>query len=262
MITPNAAHGPLSCPPEYERPYVGKVPPKVATFFGMVANFDENFGRLMGKIEEWGYTNDTLVIFLTDNGGTAGVPLYNAGMRASKGTPYEGGTRVPSFWRWPGGWKGGVDVPALTAHLDVFPTLAKIARAGVPEAVTAKVEGRDLLPLLQDPRAEWPDRILFTHVGRWKQGEVAGAKYVKCAARNDRFSLVNNTELYDLKADPGQANNVAAQHPEAVEKLRAAYEKWWADVQPDLVNEDAVGPKVNPFKERYWAQFGGGPAAQ
>jgi arylsulfatase len=262
MITPNAAHGPLSCPPEYERPYKDKVPPQVATFYGMIANIDDNFGRLLSKIAEWGYERDTLVIFMTDNGGTVGTKTFNAGMRGAKGTAFEGGTRVPAFWRWPNGWKGGVDVPALTAHLDVFPTLAKLAGAGILEPVAAKLEGRDLTPLLKNPGAEWPDRLIFTHVGRWERGQVAAAKYSKCSVRDSQFSLVNGQELFDLKTDPGQATDVAAQHPEAVQKLRAAYEKWWAEVQPDLVNEDAVGPKVNPFKERYWAQFGGGPAAQ
>ncbi len=262
LITPNAAHEPLSCPPEYERFYAGKVEPKAAKFFGMISNLDDNFGRLLGKLDEWGYERDTLVIFMTDNGGTSGVNIFNAGMRGAKGTPYEGGTRVPSFWRWPGGWKGGVDAAALTAHLDIFPTLAQIAGAKIPAEVAAKLDGRDLLPLLKNPAAEWPDRILFTHVGRWPHGEVAQAKYAKCSARDGRFSLVNNTELYDLEADPGQKNNVLAQHAGEAEKLRVAYEKWWGEIQSDLVNEDAVGPKVNPFKERYWSQFGGGPAGK
>jgi len=151
LITPNAAHAPLSCPPDYERLYAGKVPANVATFFGMITNIDDNVGRLLGKLDEWGHESDTLVIFMTDNGGTAGVKTFNAGMRGAKGTPYEGGTRVPSFWRWPNGWKGGVDVPALTAHLDIFSTLAEIAGAKVPEPVAAKLDGRSLLPLLKNP---------------------------------------------------------------------------------------------------------------
>jgi len=259
LITPNAAHEPLSCPPEYERPYAGKVPPKVATFFGMIANLDENFGRLLGKIDEWGYERDTLVIFMTDNGGTAGVNVFNAGMRGAKGTPYEGGTHVPSFWRWPGGWKGGADVPALTAHVDIFPTLAQIAGAKIPDELAARLDGRDLTPLLKNPAAVWPDRLLITHVGRWAHGEAAQSKFEKCSIRDGLFSLVNNTELYDLGSDPGQRTNVLAGHADEAEKLRAAYDKWWNEIQPDLVNEDAVGPKVNPFKERYWKQFGGGP---
>ncbi len=72
---------------------------------------------------------------------------------------------------------------------------------------------------------------------------------------------MNNRELYDLAADPGESHNVIAEHPEEVAKLRAAYDHWWSDVQPLLVNETAVGPKIHPFKQRYWQQFGGGPTA-
>ena len=256
-IMPNAAHEPLSCPPQYEHRYAGKVPPKVATFFGMITNIDEDFGYVLAKLDEWGIEKDTLVIFLTDNGGTAGVPIFNAGMRGAKVTPYEGGTRVPSFWRWPAGFAGGRDESALAAHLDIFPTLAEIAHAPIPENLD--LDGRSLLPLLKDPASPWADRILFTHVGRWKRGEAAAAKYVNCSVRDSRYALVNNTELYDLQADPGQAHDILADQPAEAEKLRTAYDQWWTAVQPDLVNENAVGPKVNPFKERYWAQFGGGP---
>ena len=70
---------------------------------------------------------------------------------------------------------------------------------------------------------------------------------------------MNNKELYDLKADPGETKNVIADHPEVVAKLRAAYDQWWNDVQPLLVNENVIGPKMNPLKELYWKQFGGGP---
>ena len=147
----------------------------------------------------------------------------------------------------------------MTAHVDIFPTLAQIAGAKIPEDLAAKLDGHDLTPLLKNPAAAWPDRLLITHVGRWAHGEAAQSKFAKCSIRDARFSLVNNTELYDLGSDPGQKTNVLAGHADEAEKLRAAYDKWWNEIQPDLVNEDAVGPKVNPFKERYWKQFGGGP---
>ena len=75
------------------------------------------------------------------------------------------------------------------------------------------------------------------------------------------FALVNNAELYDLKIDPGETTNVIEQHPEIVARLRAAYDEWWSEVLPRLENEDAIGPKLNPFKALYWKQFGGGPDA-
>jgi len=247
------------CPPEYERPYARKVPPKPASYFGMIANLDDNFGHLLDKLQEWGSEETTLVIFLTDHGGSTGVEIFNAGMRGSQATPYEGGTRVPLFWRWSGQWPPGADVSALTAHLDLFPTLARIAGAEIPPAVATKLEGRDLLPLLKDPSANWADRILYTHVGGWPRAEAAKSKYANCSVRNSRFTLVNNGELYDLQTDPAQTKNVLNEHADEAKKLRAAYDQWWEGIQPDLVNENAVGPKVNAFKERYWKQFGGGP---
>ena len=222
----------------------------------MIENIDDNFGRLLAKLKEWGIERDTLVIFMTDNGGTAGVKIFNAGMRGQKVTPYEGGTRVPSFWRWPAGFQGGLDCTALTAHVDIFPTLSQIAGAKVPERV--KLDGRSLVPLLKDPKADWPDRFLFTHVGRWEKGKAAESKFANCSVRNARFQLVNDKELYDLKADPGETRNVIAEHPEVVAKMRAAYDQWWSEILPALENENAIGPKVNPFKELYWKQFGGG----
>ena len=264
-ITPNAPHGPLDCPPADEAKYAGKVPPNVAKFYGMIQNIDDNFGRMLAKLKEWGIERDTLVIFMTDNGGTAGVQTYNAGMRGSKGTAYNGGTHVPALWRWPAAWPGGVDVNRLTAHLDIFPTFAELAGAKLSTEVRQQVAGRSLLPLLADAQAPWADRILFTHLGRWERGQAAAGKYAMCSARNPRFNLVNAAqkgekwELYDLAADPGEKNNLIAEHPEVFRELKAAYDKWWEETQPYLVNEDAVGPKVNPFKALYWQQFGGGP---
>jgi arylsulfatase A-like enzyme len=256
----NAAHGPRVVPREYYQQYIGKVPEETAKFFGMIENIDTNVGVLLRKLKEWGIADNTLVIFLgTDNGGTAGVRIFNAGLHGGKGTPYQGGTRAPSFWRWPAGFRGGVDCDALTAHIDIFPTLAEISGAKLSDAVKKQLDGYSLLPLLKDPKAPWPDRLLVTHVGRWPRGKAAESKYSKCSIQNSRFTLVNNRELYDLEADPGETRNVIAEHPDVVAKLRAAYDQWWDEVQPLLVNENVVGPKMNPFKELYWKQFGGGP---
>jgi arylsulfatase len=264
-ITPNAPHAPLDCPPDYEARYTGKVPPNVAKFYGMITNIDDNFGRLMDRLKEWNLERDTLVIFMTDNGSATGSQTFNAGMRGAKGTPYQGGTRVPAMWRWPGGFEGGRDVKPLTAHIDVFPTFAEIAGAKLPPEFASQVEGRSLLPLLKNSTADWPDRYFVSHVGRWEKGQVAAAHYAACSIRNARFSLVNAVrqgeqwELFDLAADPGEKTNVIAEHPEVVKELKGQLDQWWIDVTPLLVNEDAVGPAQNPFKELYWKQFGDGP---
>lgn len=259
----NAAHGPHLLPKAYYEHYLGKpgVSEETAKFFGMIENVDTNFGVLLKKLDEWNIADDTLVIYLgSDNGGTAGRGVFDAGLKGGKGTPYQGGTLAPCFFRWPAGKiPAASECAALAAHLDIFPTLAEIAGAKPSNEVRQQVEGRSLLPLLQNPRAEWADRTLVHHVGRWAHGKAANSKYKKCAIRNSRFKLVNNEELYDLKADPGEKTNVIAQHPEVVAELRAAYDKWWDEVQPLLVNEDVVPPKSNPLKVLYWKQFGGGP---
>lgn len=271
-IALNAPHAPLDCPPAYVNRYTDKMSTNLnaAKFFGMIANIDDNFGKLLDKLREWELETNTLVIFMTDNGGTAGVTIFNAGMRGAKVTPYLGGIRVPSLWRWPAAFQGGVDCDSLTAHVDVFPTLAEIAGAKLDNGARKQVEGRSLLPLLKNPKADWPERALVTHVGRWEQGKAAQAKYRNASIRNSRFQLVSSVrprddaiqprwELFDLKLDPGEKTNVLAKFPEVARELQGAYDLWWTETQPYLVNENVPAPKVNPFKALYWKQFGGGP---
>ncbi len=259
----NAAHGPHVLPEEYYKHYLDKpgVSEDTAKFFGMIENIDTNFGKLLKKLDEWGIADNTLVIYLgTDNGGTAGRKIFNAGLNGGKGSVYQGGTRAPCFFRWPdGGIEGGTECDALSAHLDLYPTLAEIAGATLSDEVKQQVEGHSLLPLLKDPGSERSDRFLVHHVGRWAKGMEQESKYSRGAIQNSRFTLVNNKELYDLKTDPGETTNVIDQHPVEVAKLRAAYDQWWLDIQPFLVNENVEAPKMNPLKELYWQQFGGGP---
>jgi arylsulfatase len=260
-IATNAPHAPLDCPEEYVRLYADKVKPSEAKFFGMIANIDDNVGRLMAKLRDWQLDDNTLVVFLTDNGGTEGVNVFNAGMRGAKVTPWLGGIRVPSLWRFKGRFEPA-DVNALTAHLDVFPTLLELAGVKAPAEVAAKLEGRSLVPLLKNPAAPWDDRRLITHVGRWERGQAASAKYKNCSIRNSRFQLISLSkttepawQLFDLMSDPGEKTNVVNQHPDVVAEFSKHYGAWWDSIQPDLVNEDAIGPAVNPFKARYWEQF-------
>jgi arylsulfatase len=254
-------------PEEYYKHYIGKsgVTEGTAKFLGMIENVDTNFGKLLAKIKEWGLADNTLVIYLgSDNGGTAGRSIFNAGMKAGKGTTYQGGTRVPVFFRWPaGGIPAGVECAALSAHLDLFPTLAELTGAKLSPAVRQQVEGRSLLPLLRNPRSPWSDRTLVHHVGRWAKGKATDSKHEKSGIQNSRFTLVNNVELYDLQADPGEETNVISQHPEVVAQLRAAYDQWWSEVQPLLVNENVTDiPSINPFQELYYKQFGGSPTPE
>lgn len=267
-IPTNAPHAPLQVRPEDQARYDDKVDdPNVAKFFGMLANIDDNVGRLLDKINNWGLERNTLVIFMNDNGGTAGVTVFNAGMRGAKVTPWSGGTRASSLWRWPGKLRPA-DCDRLAAHIDVFPTLAEIAGAELTGKVVTQVEGRSLVPLLQNPQAEWDDRVLFTHVGRWPKGaRIDDYKYAHCGVRTSRWHLVCDTngdkewQLFDIRSDPGEQANVATQNAGVVQDLDAKYAAWWASLPPYLVNENVVGPKVNPFKALYRQQFGGGADA-
>ncbi|MFY7818197.1 MAG: arylsulfatase [Akkermansiaceae bacterium] len=274
-ITLNAAHSPLVLPESYYQQYLGKpgVTADMAKFFGMIENIDQNFGKLLGKVREWGLEQDTLVIYIGgDNGGTVGTPLFNAGLRGTKGTSYQGGTRTICMMRWPAGGvaskitshpAAGIGssalCSALTAHIDLYPTLAEITGATLPDSAKSQVEGRSMWPLMQNPGADWADRTLVHHVGRWERSESEKGKFRNMAIQNTRYTLVNNRELYDLQTDPGEKNNVIDEHPEVVSQLRSTYETWWQEVQPLLVNENLDGPAQNPLKVLYWKQFGGGP---
>jgi arylsulfatase len=266
-IPTNAPHGPYIARPEDKAVYEGRgLTPQEESFFGMLHNIDANAGKLLAKLEEWGIARDTLFIYMNDNGGTAGTKVFNAGMRSTKGTPWLGGTRAISYWSWPGTLTSA-DCKALAAHIDFFPTIVELAGIKVPEAVQPQLEGRSLVPLLQDPKAAWADRRLFTHVGRWERfSDPAESKFRAAAVRNTRWALVSdakagppNWQLFDLSVDYGQTKDVIEGHPEVARDLASAYDAWWAECLPLMVNERAVGPAINPFQVLYYQQFGGSP---
>jgi arylsulfatase len=232
----------------------------------MVANIDDNIGRLLAKLTEWGIEKDTLIVFMNDNGGTDGTGVFNAGMRGQKGTAFLGGTRASSFWRWPGTLKPA-DVTKLAAHIDFLPTLAELAGAKLDEKVAKQIEGRSLVPLLENPATAWPTRTLFTHLGRWDKGKPPeSGKYAQCSVRTPDYHLVCTTKgdqpawmLFDVRADYGEKQDIAAQHAEIVAEMSAAFEKWWASVVPMMVNENVPLAPANPFWMLHKKQFGSGP---
>ncbi len=222
-IATNAPHTPLHVADSYVAPFRGKgLDETTARIYGMLTNLDENVGRILAKLKELDLERDTIVIFLTDNGPQQ--KRYNAGMRGLKGSVYEGGIRVPCFIRWPGVLKAGTKVDRLAAHIDLAPTL--LDACGVPKPRGVRFDGVSLMPLLRNPRAEWPDRTLFF---QWHRGDEPQA-FRACAARNQRWKLVDGKELYDLETDPGETKDVAAAHPEIVARLRREYEAWFKDV--------------------------------
>jgi arylsulfatase len=225
----NAPHTPHVVDAKYSAPYQGRGP---AAFFGMIAQIDENLGRLEAFLAESGLRDDTILIFMTDNGGTGGVKLYNAGMRAGKTTYYEGGHRVPCFIRWPAGRlraPGDVDVPAQMQ--DVLPTLLELC--GIAKPAGAAFDGTSLAGLLRGTQTTLPERMLVV-----QYGQIIN-KWDSCVIWN-KWRLVKGGELYDLATDPGQKNDVAAAHPDVLAKMRAHYEKWWAGVEPKVNEFTAV----------------------
>lgn len=262
-IVTNAPHSPYLVADKYKAMYEGKCPDKSAAFLGMVTNIDDNMGLLMKKLDEWDLANDTLLIFMTDNGSAAGARVYNYGMKGGKGTANEGGTRVPLFFRLPGKIKAGVDVDRLARHYDMFPTLAKFAGAKIPKGY--KLDGRSLVPLIEDPKAEWKDRYTFFHKGRWSKKGAPGhwgegntdpdkAKYKGFAVRSEKWRLVGKGELYDIETDSGEQKNVAKENPKVVQEMLKAYDAWWDEVRPMMVNEDARLDVEQPFREQFEKQ--------
>lgn len=259
----NAPHSPFIVDKKYSGRFKGKCSAKQASFFGMIENIDENMGRLMRKLDEWSLSENTLLIFMTDNGCSAGNRVYNAGMRGAKNSPHTGGSRVPLFLRLPGFMPAGQDVDRLARHYDLLPTLAELAGAEAPRSL----DGRSLMPLIADPQAEWPDRYTFFHRGRWPKRGGPGRfgkgdsdpdsyKYQGFAVRNERWRLVED-QLYDIDNDPGETTDVAAEHPEVVAEMRAAYDAWWQEARPLMVNEDASLEVRKPFLEQFRAQEAG-----
>ncbi|OUS72886.1 arylsulfatase [Pseudoalteromonas sp. A601] len=263
-VSLNASHGPYIAPESYKKRFLDAgYDEKTAGRYGMIENIDDNVGRLMSKLAQWGALDNTLIIFMTDNGmsmppmiknGKKIIP-FNAGLKGRKNSAYQGGTKVPMYWQWQGVLNKNIDINALTAHIDLYPTLTVLAGAKLPKSMQ-QLDGRSLVPLLNNPRALWDDRKLFFHTGRWKAGEMEANKYGKYAVRTERWRLVNNTELYDLNADPGETKNLASQYPKVVISLRKAYEKWWEEAVPLMVNEGL--PKVKeadlPLVKRYYQQ--------
>jgi len=262
-IAPNAPHGPMIAPESYTKRFIEMgYDANTAGRYGMIENIDANFGLLVKKLDEWDLWNETLVIFMTDNGqaGRGGtlngkrVSHYTAGFKTGKGSPYEGGTHVPAFWRWKGKLGEGVDIEALTAHIDLFKTFARLTGTVIPDRIQ-KLDGRDLVPLLENPEADWADRHLFVHKDRWEKGEDPDkSKYTDCAVRSQRWRLVNNKQLYDIANDPFEKRDVANQYPEVVARLRQVYDAWWRETRPLMVNEDRPYTPERPQWVRYETQ--------
>ena len=243
-ISTNAPHGPFHCPDKYWKPYVEplkevlgeKDVDRVAIFFGMIANIDENVGTMRRFLAEEGLAENTIFIFTTDNGTASGRNVFNAGMKGGKGSSTDGGHRVPFFIHWPeGGLNEGRDLPQLSAHIDVLPTMIELCDLKALPA-DYKPDGKSLVPLIKDPNSEWADRTIITDSQRIRDPK----KWKSSATMTQRWRLVGGEKLFDMQADPGQKNDVRGDYPEVFEKLRGDYEAWWEDISPAFKRQGRI----------------------
>ena len=203
-------------------------------------------GLLRNRLEELNLSENTIFIFMTDNGTAAGAKFkgldseavfgFNAGMRGKKSSIYDGGHRVPFFVHWPqGGLTGGKDVDTLAAHIDVLPTLADLCGIAVDESYGE--DGLSIKPLLEGAKEEWPRKNLVVQFhGGAGGGDLPPEAWAHATVLSERWRLVNAKEegLFDIEADPAQRNDLHTKHPQVVAQLKAAYEPFWKKVSPRM----------------------------
>ncbi len=223
-VSYNAPHTPCQVPGEWFDPFLAKgLDPKLAAIYGMCANLDHNFGRLLQALDDAELRENTIVLFLTDNG--ANSDRFNAGMRGRKVSVHEGGSRVPLFVQWPRRFYKPKVVRQLAAHFDLYPTILGLCGAKAPAG--PPLDGVSLVPLLDNPDSEWSPRLLFTNTDMGNKPRPFPG-----AVRSDRYRLVHarkstTWELFDMHADPGETNDISATHPDKVAELTTAYMNWW-----------------------------------
>ncbi len=224
--------------PKIGNPLPGKADQDmIARVYGMVTNIDDNLGRLFAALEKLGVAEDTIVIFLTDNGPQQ--VRWNTGLRGRKGTVYEGGVHVPCFVRWPGSLPADRDVEPIAAHIDLTPSL--LDACAVDKPANLKMDGRSLLPLWKGAKVDWPERTLYT---QWHRGDVPQL-YRAFTARGPRYRLVQpdgvdekyvldlkkvRFQLFDMQNDPYEMHDIAEQQPDIVASMKKGYEDWFKDV--------------------------------
>jgi arylsulfatase A-like enzyme len=245
-ITTNAPHKPLYCPKEYSDPYENNPQVSYPEFYGMITNIDDNMAKLLQLLDTEGLADNTIMIFMTDNGTAGGMNDgrgYDGNMRGTKNSEYDGGHRVPFIIRWPDGKiEAGKSIEKLTAHIDILPTLIDLCELNAPEIV---FDGSSLRSLLHDDGKEWPERALVVE----SQRVVDPIKWRKSAVMTDRWRLVNGEELFDIEADPKQVTDLAEMYPEVLARLRAEYDNFWNDVsrEHDLTSYMVIGSDDSPL---------------
>ncbi len=230
----NAPHAPLIVADKYSEPYEhleGSQIPSVE-YYGMIANIDENFGRLDSLLQTTGLAKNTILIFCSDNGTQFGFYEeeqlgFNQGYRGNKGDKLEGGHRVPFFIRWPqAGIQGGRDIDNLLTHIDLFPTLASLCQIKMPDDLS--LDGLDFSGLFTDTTTSILDRTVFVHHRQdWRPPKDVDQT---CIMKDD-WRLIDGQALYDIQQDRAQENNLVDQQPRVVESLLSANKTFVADAK-------------------------------
>ena len=249
-IATNAPHGPLYAPRKDMAFYRDKVPDlKTAKFFGMIRDIDRN----MNKLDQWmtkeQLKRNTVVVFMNDNGGTAGVDLYNAGMRGKKGSNYDGGHRAVCFVRWPeGGLAAPYTVESLAEVQDIFPTMEQLCNL---RPTSQPLDGVSLVPELKGKKGD-TDRMVVVQYG----GDNRPEEFDGCVLWKD-WRLVGRNELYLISHDSGEQHNLAATNPAIRDSMRAFYDRWWETLPdwdhfiPLIVGSESENPVT--LTSDYWA---------
>ncbi|KAA5542656.1 sulfatase-like hydrolase/transferase [Roseiconus nitratireducens] len=251
----NAPHGPFQVPQElFDRYNTGEISEKTAAVYAMVENIDQNVGRLLAALDQQQVADDTIVIFLTDNGPNG--KRFNGGMRGAKGSVHEGGCRVPCLIRWPAKLTPR-HIAQITAHIDLLPTLAEWC--GLSVESKQPLDGQSLAQLIaegSDPALT--DRTLLTY----RPDKSGLESFGRAAARTNRFRLTiekGKTALFDMQADPGQDHDVAEQYPDVAQQLRGQIDRYVETVTPVITapRPAPISPRLATFLPAVDAQLDG-----
>ncbi len=249
----NVPHAPHIVDDPYIEKYLKKgLPMTEARIYGMITQADMNIGRLLAALDEQKLRDDTVVIFMSDNGGVS--KHFKGGLRGNKASAFEGGVRVPFFVRWPGHFPAGARVNAMAAHIDLLPTFCELTGASLPAG--RAIDGKSILPLMKNGGGESPHEYLY-HI--WDRLRPSMKSNWSINAR--RYKLAGKL-LFDLEKDPGETTDIAAKHPEIVEDLRSRFEHWLADVTKGKTFEpvpiEAGRAEENPVEiQASWARIDG-----
>ena len=222
----NTPHSPFQVPDKlFEKFKARGLDDKLACIYGMCENIDHNLGKLLTSLTENDLANETIVVFLSDNG--PNTDRFNGNMRGRKASVHEGGIRVPCFIRWPKQIAANNEVEQISSHIDLLPTLSVLAGIHLPESMN--LDGIDLSGHLKNATQPSTERLIFTHHFR-KGGRV---ETFPGSVRSDRYRAVNDRgrwQLFDMKRDPGEEKDVSKQQVETLAELKRAYLSWFQEV--------------------------------